>query len=162
MARRILVALLLTIIAGHDRADPGSAGMPTDDYTANLDAGVDGWRLGVIGDEWLGDVEPDVRASVRAAVGVLASAGALVEELAAPDLLDAGRLNGLMTTADAATFHRERLERSPEDFGEDVLARLRRGAAYGATDYADARRRRPFFGTRSRHGSSSMADASTR
>lgn len=142
MARRVSdVALLLAIIAGHDRADPGSAGMPTDDYTANLDAGVDGWRLGVIGDEWLGDIEPDVRASVRAAVGGLASAGALVEELAAPDLLDAARLNGLMTTADAATFHRERMERSPEDFGADVLARLRRGAAYGATDYADARRR---------------------
>jgi len=142
MARRVSdVALLLGIIAGHDRGDPGSAGMPTDDYTANLDAGVDGWRLGVIGDEWLGDMEPDVRASVRAAVGGLASAGALVEELAAPDLLDAARLNGLMTTADAATFHRERMERSPEDFGADVLARLRRGAAYGATDYADARRR---------------------
>ena len=142
MARRVAdVALLLAAIAGHDRADPGSVATPTDDYTTNLDAGVDGWRLGVIGDEWLGEMEPDVRASVRAAVAVLASAGALIEELPAPDLLDAARLNGLMTTADAATFHRERMEHSPGEFGEDVLARLRRGAAYGATDYADARRR---------------------
>ena len=142
MARRVAdVALLLATIAGHDRVDPGSAATPTDDYATNLDAGIDGWRLGVIGDEWLGQMEPDVRASVRAAAGVLAAAGALVEELAAPDLLDAARLNGLMTTADAATFHRERMEHSPGDFGEDVLARLRRGAAHGATDYADARRR---------------------
>ena len=46
-----------------------------------------------------------------------------------------------MTTADAAAFHRERMERAPDEFGADVLTRLRRGAAFGAADYADARRR---------------------
>ena len=35
---------------------------------------------------------------------------------------------------------RERMDQAPHDFGQDVLTRLRRGAAYGATDYADARR----------------------
>jgi aspartyl-tRNA(Asn)/glutamyl-tRNA(Gln) amidotransferase subunit A len=142
MARHVAdVTLMLEIIAGHDPADPGSADVPTDDFTAGLDDGVEAWRLGVIGDEWLGDIEPDVRAAVRKAIDLLASAGARIEELAAPDLPDAARLNGLVTTADAATFHRERMESSPDDFGQDVLTRLRRGAAYGATDYADARRR---------------------
>lgn len=141
MARHVAdVALMLEVIAGHDAADPGSVDVPTDDYTSGLDAGIDGWRLGVIADEWLGEIEPEVRAAVRKAIDTLASAGARIEELAAPDLPEAARLNGLVTTADAATFHRERMERSPEDFGQDVLTRLRRGASYGATDYADARR----------------------
>jgi aspartyl-tRNA(Asn)/glutamyl-tRNA(Gln) amidotransferase subunit A len=141
MARRVSdVALLLEIIAGPDRADPGSADVATDDYSAKLEGGISGWRIGVIADESMGNIEPDVRAAVREAVDVLASAGAQIEALAVPELGEAARLNGLMTTADAAAFHRERMERAPEDFGHDVLARLRRGAAYGATDYADARR----------------------
>jgi len=140
MARRVSdVAVLLGVIAGPDRADPGSAEIATDDYSARLEDGISGWRIGVIADESLGDIEPDVRTLVRKAVDVLASSGAQLEVLAAPELSDAARLNGLMTTADAATFHRERMEEAPDDFGQDVLARLRRGAAYGATDYADAR-----------------------
>jgi aspartyl-tRNA(Asn)/glutamyl-tRNA(Gln) amidotransferase subunit A len=135
------VAQLLQIIAGRDAADPGSGNASTDDYLAELDDGITGWRIGVINDEWLGELEPEVRAAVRAVIDVLASAGAWIEELDAPDLPDAARLNGLMTTADAAAFHRDRVEQSPGDFGADVLARLRRGAAYGAADYADARRR---------------------
>ena len=134
------VAVLLDVIAGPDSADPGSVDIATDDYSARLEDGISGWRIGVIADESLGDIESDVRTLVRKAVDVLASAGARIETLAAPELSDAARLNGLMTTADAAAFHRERMESAPDDFGHDVLARLRRGAAYGATDYADARR----------------------
>jgi aspartyl-tRNA(Asn)/glutamyl-tRNA(Gln) amidotransferase subunit A len=142
MARRVAdVALLLDVIAGPDAADPGSADVPVDAYRVGVDDGIAGWRIGVIAEEWLGGVDSEVSASVRAAVDALAAAGAWVDELAAPDLPDAARLNGLMTTADAAAFHRERLEQAPNDFGPDVLTRLRRGAAYGAADYADARRR---------------------
>jgi aspartyl-tRNA(Asn)/glutamyl-tRNA(Gln) amidotransferase subunit A len=142
MARQVRdVALLLDIIAGFDRGDPGSTDVTTDDVLADLEDGVAGWRIGVIADEWLGDVEGEVRSAVRAAVEALASAGAWVDELAVPDLPEAARLNGLMTTADAAAFHRERMAQAPEQFGEDVLTRLRRGASYGAADYADARRR---------------------
>src|SRR5512147_2215799 len=141
MARRVTdVALLLDVIAGRDPADPGSADVALDDVSGGIDDGVAGWRIGVIGDEWLGDLDPHVRTAVSAAVDVLAAAGAWIEPLDAPDLPEAARLNGLMTTADAAAFHRERLEASPNDFGADVLARLRRGASYGAPDYADARR----------------------
>ena len=141
MARRVSdVALVLEVIAGPDRADPGSVDVASDNYTARLEDGISGWRIGVVADESLGDVDPDVRALVRKAVDALASVGARIEAFAAPELSDAARLNGLMTTADAAAFHRERLESAPGDFGPDVLARLRRGAAYGAIDYADARR----------------------
>jgi aspartyl-tRNA(Asn)/glutamyl-tRNA(Gln) amidotransferase subunit A len=45
-----------------------------------------------------------------------------------------------MTTSDAAAFHRERMKTRPEDFGADVLQRLRAGAAYTSTEYILARR----------------------
>jgi aspartyl-tRNA(Asn)/glutamyl-tRNA(Gln) amidotransferase subunit A len=142
MARRVTdVALLYAVIAGRDAADPGSEDVGVDDVLAGLDDGVAGWRIGVVGDEWLGDIDAEVRTAFEAAVQTLASAGAWIEPLDAPDLPEAARLNGLMTTADAAAFHRERLESAPNDFGADVLARLQRGASYSAPDYADARRR---------------------
>jgi aspartyl-tRNA(Asn)/glutamyl-tRNA(Gln) amidotransferase subunit A len=53
---------------------------------------------------------------------------------------EAAHANGVMTISDAAAFHRERLERSPQGFGADVLVRLRRGAAYTSGEYVQARR----------------------
>jgi hypothetical protein len=41
------VAILLSIVAGHDPADPGSADVPAKDYTAGLDAGIAGLVVGV-------------------------------------------------------------------------------------------------------------------
>lgn len=141
MARSVRdVATLLGVIAGYDAADPSSAPVATDDYVSELDAGIAGWRVGVIAPECLGDVHPEVTDAVRAAVDALASLGGRVERFDAPELAEAARLNGLMTTADAATFHRERMEQAPGDFGADVFTRLRRGASYRATDYAHARR----------------------
>jgi len=41
-------ALMLNIIAGHDPLDPGSAAVPAGHYTAGLDRGVRGLRIGFI------------------------------------------------------------------------------------------------------------------
>jgi len=140
MARTVKdVARLLSVMAGHDPADPGSAAVAIDDYLTALDAGIGGWHIGVAADESLGELHPDVADAFRTAVGPLAALGAVPERLEIPELGEAARLNGLVTTADAATFHRDRMEQAPGDFGADVLARLRRGAAYGSTDYAHAR-----------------------
>ena len=141
MARRVAdVAALLDVIAGADRGDPSSIDKLADDYRTDLDEGVSGFRIGVVAEESLGDVDPDVSAAVRAAVERLASAGAWIESLDAPSLGDAARFNGLMTTADAATFHRNRMATAPDAFGADVLTRLQRGASYSAPEYAEARR----------------------
>jgi aspartyl-tRNA(Asn)/glutamyl-tRNA(Gln) amidotransferase subunit A len=111
-----------------------------DDYVGGLNDGVAGWQVGVVAASSLGDVESEVAAAVLAGAQVLASLGASVHEVELPMLLEAARANGLMTTADAAVFHHERLERAPEDFGADVLARLRRGASYTQREYVQARR----------------------
>ena len=48
--------------------------------------------------------------------------------------------NGLMTPADAAAFHHQRLSENAQGFGQDVLKRLQSGAAYTSTEYSLARR----------------------
>ncbi|MCA1554946.1 MAG: amidase, partial [Chloroflexi bacterium] len=50
------------------------------------------------------------------------------------------QMNALMTMSDGAAFHRERMHAKPDDFGSDVLARLRTGAAYTSSEYILARK----------------------
>jgi aspartyl-tRNA(Asn)/glutamyl-tRNA(Gln) amidotransferase subunit A len=141
MARRVRdAARLLQVIAGYDAADPYCANVPVDDYVRELDGGITGWQVGVVAASSLGDVESEVEVAIHAGVQVLKNLGASVHEVELPTLLEAARANGLMTTADAAVFHHERLERAPDDFGADVLARLRRGASYAQREYVQARR----------------------
>jgi aspartyl-tRNA(Asn)/glutamyl-tRNA(Gln) amidotransferase subunit A len=141
MTRRVMdAATMLDVIAGFDPEDPGSANVPNGNWTAGVAGGVARWHVGVASGEALANVDADVAAAFQAAVSVFASLGAVVQEVELPELSEAARLNGMMTTSDAATFHHERLAKSPDGFGADVLARLRRGESTSRQDYAQARR----------------------
>jgi aspartyl-tRNA(Asn)/glutamyl-tRNA(Gln) amidotransferase subunit A len=78
-------ATLLSAIAGHDPRDSTSIPQATPDYLDRLDGGVAGLRIGVVRD-WLSSdgVQPDVRASVEAAVERLAALGAEIGEVSLP------------------------------------------------------------------------------
>ncbi len=134
-------ALLLQAIAGYDAQDPCSEPIPAGDYLAELEAGVGGWRVALIWDEYiLAETDPEILGGVEAAADVFRKLGAQVERSELPQAHEAARANRLMTTSDAAAFHRQRLEESPQDFGEDVLQRLKSGAAFTSTEYSLARR----------------------
>jgi aspartyl-tRNA(Asn)/glutamyl-tRNA(Gln) amidotransferase subunit A len=47
-------ALLLNVLAGHDTRDPGSVDVPVPDYTASLDGGIAGMRIGVCRNHFFG------------------------------------------------------------------------------------------------------------
>ncbi|HEX9618059.1 MAG TPA: amidase [Anaerolineales bacterium] len=141
MARRARdAAVLLQAIAGYDPGDPWSADVPVADYLAELLGGVHGWRIALASDEFFTWAEDEVLAAVREAGQVFAALGAQVQETPFLNGRDAARANGLMVTSDAAAFHQERLESRPEDFGADVLQRLRSGAAFTSSEYIQARR----------------------
>jgi aspartyl-tRNA(Asn)/glutamyl-tRNA(Gln) amidotransferase subunit A len=141
MARRIRdAALLLQAIAGYDPEDPYSVDVPTDDYLAGIDQGAAGLRVALVRGAYVDAAEPEVLAAVRAAAEVLAGLGAHVAELELDDALDAARMNALMTTSDAAAYHRDRLRDAPERFGDDVRTRMQMGAAFTSTEYILARR----------------------
>lgn len=134
-------ALLLQVLAGYDELDPGCANQPVDDYLAHIDEGVRGWKIAFAVGEFIEATEPEVLASVRAAAELFQSLGAQVEEVDVKWLREAALANSLMTQADGAAFHRERLKEHPELFGEDIRQRLEMGAGYSSSEYALARRK---------------------
>jgi len=139
-------ALLLQAVAGHDPDDPYSPAVPVDDYLRDLESGIHGWRVALAIGHYFTDpevVESAVTDALQAVTRVFEQLGAHVDEALPWDLSSlsrsAAQANGLMTTSDAAAFHKQRLQEHPQGFGTDVLTRLQQGANYTTTEYSLAR-----------------------
>ena len=132
--------LMLQVLAGYDEHYPASKNAPLDDYVSHIDAGVEGWRVAVVTGEYVWETEPDVLEAIREAAQVFTSLGARVLPVEMNFLREAALANSLMTQADGAAFHRDRLREHPLGFGEDVRLRLQTGAGVTSSDYALARR----------------------
>ncbi len=78
-------ALMLEVIAGADGLDPRQYDVRTDKYTASVNRGVSGLRIGVV-KEGFGhpQSEADVDASVRAGAETFRRLGATVDEISVP------------------------------------------------------------------------------
>ena len=133
-------ALLLQVLAGYDELDPASVNHPVDDYLSGLEGGVRGWRVGVLTGAYAWEADPDVLEAVRAAAEVFSRLGAQVEPVELDWLRAAAQANSLITQADGAAYHRQRLQENPSGFGADVRQRLETGAAFTSSEYIVARR----------------------
>ena len=74
-------ALLMDVIAGFDSRDWSALPTPTTSFLDGLDDGVEGLRIAFSANLGYVENDPEVEALVRAAVDVLADAGAVVEEI---------------------------------------------------------------------------------
>ncbi len=143
MARTVRdVALMLTVIAGPDPADPAAASVPVSDFTAGLEDGVRGLRIGLPRAYFFEQLEDDVAQAVEAAVAALRAAGAEVREVMVPHLEVAAAAFAPIISAEAAAYHQRWLRERPQDYGEDVRQRLFQGLLYPAVDYVNAQRAR--------------------
>lgn len=143
MARTVRdVALLLTAIAGPDPADPAAATVPVPDFTAGLEDGVRGLRIGLPRAYFFEQLDDDVARAVEAAVDVLRTEGAEVREVSVPHLDVAAAAFAPIISAEAAAYHQRWLRERPQDYGEDVRQRLFQGLLYPAVDYVNAQRAR--------------------
>lgn len=77
-------ALVLQAIAGHDPADSTSLAAEVPDYSAVLDAGVAGLRVGLPKEYFGAGIDPEVRELVEARARALAAAGAEIVEISLP------------------------------------------------------------------------------
>jgi aspartyl-tRNA(Asn)/glutamyl-tRNA(Gln) amidotransferase subunit A len=77
-------ALVLEVIAGHDPMDSTSIAAPAPSLTSVLEDGVEGLRVGLVGELMGEGIAPDVARRVMAAAEALAAAGAIVEDAAVP------------------------------------------------------------------------------
>lgn len=125
-------ALVLQAIAGHDRLDITSVALPVPAYAAALDTERPRTRIGVARRHFFDELDGEVAAAVARALGVLASLGARLRDIALP--VDDDRT---VFRAESYAFHRPWVARSPERYQPETLRRIRTGEAVTAADYID-------------------------
>lgn len=96
-------ARVLQVIAGRDRYDATSANLDVPDYTANLNAGVKGLRIGVPPECFGEGLHPEVKASVEAALKQLEAQGAQLVEISLPHTQYAIAVYYIIATAEASS-----------------------------------------------------------
>jgi len=107
--------------------------------------GIAGLRIGIPRHFFWEELDPEVEAACRQAVGTLAAQGAAVLDVVIPHAQDAGAAATLIMSVEAAAYHERRLREHGEAFGEDVRVKLDRGLFVSAVDYILAQRARAFL-----------------
>ncbi len=150
-------ALLLQAIAGPDRRDSTCLDRPVPDYTAELDKGVAGLRLGIPKEYFGAGIDPAVRAQVDAAAKRLEAAGAELVEISLPHTEHAVATYYIIAPAEASSnlsrfdgIRYGKRAASPEDlldlyrrsreegFGPEVKRRIILGTYVLSSGYYDA------------------------
>lgn len=95
-------ALVLQAIAGHDPLDSTSLDVPVPDYSAMLEDGVKGMKLGVPKEYFVEGMDPQVEARIREAIEVYRGLGAEIVEVSLPHTKYAVADYYIIATAEAS------------------------------------------------------------
>lgn len=135
-------ARIMSVIAGHDPADPTSAREPVPDYEAALTGDLRGLRIGVPTTYFLDGADAPVVEAMEAALAVLTARGATVIRLPLP-LMDAILAYvGIVSRVEGAAIHAQWMRDRPQDYAVHLSARIYAGNAIPGTYYVEALSRR--------------------
>jgi len=95
-------ALLLGVLAGYDPKDSTSADLPVSDYVSALTGNIEGLRIGLPREYFIEGIEPEVSASIEAAVATLRTRGAIVTDISLPHTEYAIAVYYILATAEAS------------------------------------------------------------
>ena len=138
------LALAYDVMQGPDPDDPVATLRPAEPVLPHLDAGIDGLRIAVAGGHFARGGGPDAFAAVARAAEVLGARGTV--EL--PEAHRARAAAYLITAAEGATLHLDRLRTRPQDFDPAVRDRLIAGAMIPAPHVERAQRFRRWYRAR--------------
>jgi aspartyl-tRNA(Asn)/glutamyl-tRNA(Gln) amidotransferase subunit A len=96
-------ALMLEAVAGPDPMDSTSVDVPVPSYSAALEGGVKGLRLGIPKEYFIPGMQPEVEAAVKAAIRTVEKAGIKVEEISLPHTEYAIAAYYIIATAEASS-----------------------------------------------------------
>lgn len=133
-------ALLLQVMGGYDELDPVSVKTLPGDYSSHLRDSIKGRKFALAIGSYIEEADHEILEAVRKAAHILEEQGAVITKVNMDFLREAAFANGLMTQADGAAFHRERMLEHPNWFGADIRQRLETGAAFTSSEYSLARR----------------------
>jgi aspartyl-tRNA(Asn)/glutamyl-tRNA(Gln) amidotransferase subunit A len=150
-------ALLLEVIAGHDKRDSTSVDRPVPPYSRSVEEPVKPLTVGVPAEYFGEALDPEVAAAVREAIAVFRDAGAKIEEVSLPHSPYALATYYLVATAEASSNlarydgvhygHRSKARGNlidmyarsrGEGFGAEVKRRIMLGTYALSSGYKDA------------------------
>jgi 1-carboxybiuret hydrolase len=140
------LALIYDVMEGEDRADPAYAARSVELVAAEFENGAADLRVAVAGDYFRRGGNPEA----YAAVDRIAAALAATRDIVFPEAARARSAAYLMTAAEGAAFHLERLRKNAADFDPAVRDRLFAGAMIPAAAVQRAQRFRAWFQARAR------------
>jgi Asp-tRNA(Asn)/Glu-tRNA(Gln) amidotransferase A subunit family amidase len=137
-------ALILDAIAGYDPADPASATQRPTDFTAGLDLGIRGMRIGVVRHFWEKDLpaHSELPPALEAAIAMFRDLGAIVEDVVLRPLRNYSDVKIVTAESELFSLHLPELIARPEAFGQDFRARSLAACLFTAEDYVRASRER--------------------
>jgi aspartyl-tRNA(Asn)/glutamyl-tRNA(Gln) amidotransferase subunit A len=147
-------ALMLHVIAGYDPEDTNSTDTPVQDYAAQLEAKTSHLRIGIPRTHFYEGLHPEIRTAMDTALSVLARLTSSQHEIEIPAANEMALTAILIQKAEAYTYHRQYVTKSPELYQPETLKRIRAGAEIGASEYINARRQLD----QSRHSISKVFD----
>ena len=132
-------ALMLQVMGGYDELDPSTVKTLPGDYSSHLRDTMKERKIALAVGDYIEESDPEILEAVRKAAEILKEQGASIKEVNMDFLREAAGANALMTQADGAAFHRDRMKEHPDWFGADVRLRLETGAAFTSSEYILAR-----------------------
>ena len=128
-------ATVLWAIAGYDPLDPGTVPVPVPDYSAGIEIGLRGLKMGIPTDHYFDHLDPEVEAAVNRAIADLEELGVEPREVALPSMKYAGALHYAFV-GDSVAIHEPYIEAYHQAYGPDILCRTLAGQFVLGREYA--------------------------
>lgn len=143
-------ALALQAIAGPDARDPAAAPAAVPDFTAGIERGVKGLKIGYLRHFHEDDARahPDMATGLDRAIDVLRGEGAEIVDVSFAPLGELAACNRVILVSEAYAIHRQWLTDRPGDYAKATRDRIIPGAFIAAADYVDALRQRARYRAR--------------
>jgi aspartyl-tRNA(Asn)/glutamyl-tRNA(Gln) amidotransferase subunit A len=139
-------ALMMNVLAGHDPRDPASSSEHVPDFSANLNKGLEGIRIGVPADYFFDDfVDEELKMSIRESIQLMADNGAEIVQLSMPWVGKARPINFGVILPESVSIHEKIISEHADLYTPAVRSRIQSGFNVSAIDYVRAQRARQWF-----------------
>jgi aspartyl-tRNA(Asn)/glutamyl-tRNA(Gln) amidotransferase subunit A len=137
-------ALLLEALAGYDPRDPRTRQNVPQPTPPDLDAGIRGLRIGVLGDDGSGGrlASDAALAAWQQSLTVLEQSGAELVHIDLPELEQLRLLNSALLAIEASAYHHPNLRTRLDQYGEFMRQRILAAFAYDPRAFVRAQQAR--------------------
>ena len=138
-------ARLLTHISRPNPGDAWCTTHPNEDYERTLSGDLKGIRIGVPHVFYRENVDAEMASALASSLDVLRDRGATLVDVNVPDMQRIHDMTAIVLTVEAAQVHQKWYAKQPQDYSDQVRARIEPGFAHSAIAYVDALRARDYY-----------------